>query len=412
MQKKPALAHLATRLHVPSLHVMHPARRAPAHARSLPSRTVKRAPNAARGLFIASTILVACSSGPDDSAPGVDDGTGGDHASASGGKGTSPSSGGANTASGGKSEGASSGGSPGSGGASSSGGTVSSGGGSLEGTGGVDASGWQLVWADEFDGSAIDPQKWEHEVNCWGGGNNEDQCYVADAKNSFIKDGNLHIVALKDQPSGPEGGGSGSDAIVSKGHSSARLRTINKGDFTYGRIEARLKLPFGQGIWPAFWMLPTDEVYGAWASSGEIDIMEAVNLNPDNEVHGTLHFGGMWPDNTSKGTSTTLASPAWEDFHVFAVEWEEGEVRWFVDQKHYATQTEWDSQSAPYPAPFNQRFHIILNLAVGGNWPGPPDGTTTFPQEYLVDYVRVFSCPLDSSTGHGCGSSDPEIAPF
>jgi beta-glucanase (GH16 family) len=269
-----------------------------------------------------------------------------------------------------------------------------------------------LVWADEFEGEAIDPSRWEHEVNCWGGGNNEDQCYVADPKNSFIQAGALHIVALDDSPSGAEGGGSGSEQIVSKGHSSARLRTKGKADFQYGRIEARMKLPFGQGVWPAFWMLPTDEVYGGWALSGEIDIMEAVNLNPDNEVHGTLHFGGAWPENTSQGTSTTPSSPAWETSHLYAVEWEEGEIRWFVDDEHYATQTEWHTQAAAFPAPFNQDFHIVLNLAIGGNWPGPPDASTTFPQSLIVDYVRVYACSLDVDTGHGCGSKDPDIAPL
>lgn len=387
---------------------MHAKLRASTFARLRLSRSIRTSISLARGVVVAGTALLACSSRPGDPNTGSENGTGGAHDAASGGAPTSSSSGGAAKDSTGGA--ASSGGSVASGG--SSGGSVSSGGGPTQGSGGVNADGWQLVWSDEFDGSGIDPQKWEHEVNCWGGGNNEDQCYVTEAKNSFTEDGVLHIVAIKDQPSGPEGGGSGSDAIVSKGHSSARLRTINQGDFTYGRIEARLKLPFGQGIWPAFWMLPTDEVYGAWAASGEIDIMEAVNLNPDNEVHGTLHFGGVWPDNTSKGTSTTLASPAWEDFHVYAVEWEEGEIRWFVDDKHYATQTEWNSPSAPYPAPFNQRFHIVLNLAVGGNWPGPPDDTTTFPQTYFVDYVRVFSCSLDAETGRGCGSSDPEINPL
>lgn len=331
------------------------------------------------------------SSGGARSGSGGGDDTGGNHAAADGGE---DSSGGHSPAAGGQSNPA--------------------GGASADSSGGAGANidDWELIWSDEFDGAGIDVDKWEHETNCWGGGNNEDQCYVGDPKNSFIADGVLHIVAIDDNPSGPEGGGSGSEQIVSKGHSSARLRTKNKGDFTYGRIEARLKLPFGQGVWPAFWMLPTDEVYGGWASSGEIDIMEAINLNPDDDVHGTLHFGGAWPDNTSKGTSFVPSSPPWEDFHVYAVQWEEGEVRWFVDDEHYATQNEWYTPEAPFPAPFNQRFHIVLNLAIGGNWPGPPDASTTFPQTLLVDYVRVYACSLDPETGHGCGMKDAEITPF
>jgi beta-glucanase (GH16 family) len=310
--------------------------------------------------------------------------------------------------------GAASSGAAASGGGNSLGGAMSTGG---SGTGGSGAGGsgtggatgedgWSLVWSDEFEGTAIDSAKWEHEVNCWGGGNNEDQCYVTDAKNSFTAGGALHIVALEDNPSGPEGGGSGNDGIVSKGHSSARLRTMNRGDFKYGRVEARMQLPSGQGLWPAFWMLPTDSVYGGWAASGEIDIMEAVNLDPSNEVHGTLHYGGVWPENTSTGASTTPSSSAWENFHVYAVEWEEGEVRWFVDDTHYQSQNDWFSSAAAYPAPFDERFHIVLNVAVGGNWPGPPDGSTTFPQELVVDYVRVFECAADPDTGHGCGTSD------
>ena len=338
--------------------------------------------------------------------PAVANGDGGTDAPAGGttdSGGTTTGSGGA-TSGGGTASGGTSSGGEGSGdlgGETSSGGTSSGGG---VGTGGVvGEDGWALVWADEFDGDAIDAAKWEHEVDCWGGGNNEDQCYVTDAKNSFLADGMLHIVAIKDNPSGPEGGGSGNDGIVSKGHSSARLRTKNKGNFKYGRIEASLQLPFGQGLWPAFWMLPTDEVYGGWAASGEIDIMEAVNLDPATEVYGTLHYGGAWPDNTSSGDSTTPSSNAWENFHEYAVEWEEGEVRWFVDDELYQTQTDWFSAAADFPAPFNERFHIILNVAVGGSWPGPPDGTTTFPQELLVDYVRVFECAADPETGHGCG---------
>lgn len=262
--------------------------------------------------------------------------------------------------------------------------------------GGAGDNGWQLVWSDEFDGSAIDASRWEHEVNCWGGGNNEDQCYVADAKNSFVEAGALHIVALHDYPSGAVGGPGNDPAIVTKGHSSARLRTLNRGDFTYGRIEARLRLPYGQGLWPAFWMLPTDSVYGGWAASGEIDVMEAVNLAPGaNLVYGTLHYGGAWPGNVHSGTSTSPATNAWEDFHVYAIEWEEGEIRWFVDATHFATQNEWSSSAAAYPAPFNERFHLLLNVAVGGAWPGPPDASTTFPQEMIVDYVRVYACGDD-----------------
>ncbi len=271
-------------------------------------------------------------------------------------------------------------------------------------TGGTAGSGWELVWADEFEGVTIDATKWEHEVDCWGGGNNEEQCYVADGKNSYVQDGELHIVARHDFPSGPIGGPSEDPTVVERGYSSARLRTLDRGDFRYGRFEARLRLPFGQGLWPAFWMLPSEGAYGGWAASGEIDVVEAVNLAPGaNEIHGTLHYGGPWPANVSSGTSFRPSENVWEAFHVYAVEWEEGEIRWFFDGEQYAAQNDWYSEAAGFPAPFDQRFHLLLNVAVGGTWPGPPDETAVFPQEMVVDYVRVYVCSTDSETGHGCG---------
>jgi len=168
------------------------------------------------------------------------------------------------------------------------------------------------------------------------------------------------------------------------------MRTLNKGDWKFGRIEMRAKLPFGQGLWPAFWMLPTDNVYGGWAASGEVDIMELVGHEP-NKSHGTLHYGGAWPNNRSSSNSYTLPAKNFsDDFHLFAVEWKAGEMRWYVDDLHYQTQTSWWSTGGPFPAPFDQRFHILLNVAVGGNWPGNPDASTIFPQTMQVDYVRVY----------------------
>jgi beta-glucanase (GH16 family) len=135
-------------------------------------------------------------------------------------------------------------------------------------------------------------------------------------------------------------------------------------------------------------MLPTDEAYGGWAASGEIDIMEAINQV--EEVHGTLHYGGSWPNNTSTTASYTDATADFSaDYHVYALEWEPGAMRWYVDGTLYATQDEWHSTEAAFPAPFDRRFHLLVNLAVGGNWPGPPDETTTFPQEFRIDWIRV-----------------------
>jgi beta-glucanase (GH16 family) len=243
--------------------------------------------------------------------------------------------------------------------------------------------GWNLVWSDEFDGPDIDMSKWSYEVNGQGGGNNELQYYTDRPTNSFIQDGKLVIQALKETYTGPDG---------TRNYTSARMRTKYKGEWTYGRFEARMKLPYGQGLWPAFWMLPTDSPYGGWAASGEIDIMEILGDQP-NKLYGTIHYHGEWPNNWSSGGSYTLPSGDFsQDFHVFALEWEPGMMRWYVDGINYSTKTSWDTTSgAPFPAPFDVPFHILLNVAVGGNWPGSPDDTTVFPQQMVVDYVRVYS---------------------
>jgi beta-glucanase (GH16 family) len=240
---------------------------------------------------------------------------------------------------------------------------------------------WELVWNDEFEDSFIDTSKWEHEVNAWGGGNNELQYYTDRPKNSYIEDGNLVIKAFKESYTGPEG---------TRQYTSARIRTLNKGDWKYGRFEIRAKLPKGKGVWPAIWMLPSKSKYGSWAASGEIDIMEYLG-HETNKVYGTLHYGGEWPKNIHTGTFYTLNKGDFsEDFHVFSLEWDESEFRWYVDDFHYQTQTKWYSKDYEYPAPFDQYFHLVINVAVGGNWPGNPDSSTTFPQIMVIDYVRVY----------------------
>lgn len=242
---------------------------------------------------------------------------------------------------------------------------------------------WRLVWQDEFDGGQIDASKWSFEVNGNGGGNNELQYYTDRRENAHLENGKLVITARKETFTGTDG---------TRQYTSARLRTINKGDWLYGKFEIRAKLPRGQGMWPAIWMLPTDWVYGGWAASGEIDIMEAVNLGAGggNRIYGTLHYGGPWPQNVHSGNNVTPSADVSQTFHTYTVEWEEGEIRWYIDGEHYATQTEWWSSAAAYPAPFDRRFHMILNVAVGGNWPGSPNGSTQFPQTMEVDYVRVY----------------------
>lgn len=290
------------------------------------------------------------------------------------------------------------------------------------------------MWQDEFDAGALDASRWTPEVNCWGGGNNEAQCYLSRAENLWLDGGILNLRAIREDVRGPavvddEPSYSPTDTSGTGTFSSARVRSKNKGDWRYGRFEIRAKLPRGQGTWPAIWMLPTDNVYGTWAASGEIDIMEAVNLTVGGErrVHGTLHFGDHWPNNVYAGNEYVLpcgANPA-DDFHVYAVEWEQGEIRWYVDGDHFATQTQdgWYSMAdlADRSAPFNQRFHLLLNLAVGGDWAANVNATgideAVFPQTLLVDYVRVYQCTRDPITGRGCATRDgdfihnPGIAP-
>lgn len=241
--------------------------------------------------------------------------------------------------------------------------------------------GWSLVWQDEFDGGALDAARWEVltgdgcSQDLCGWGNNELQWYQA--ANATVDSGRLTITARRESSNG-------------RAYTSARIRTAGKGDWTYGRVDVRARLPIGQGLWPAIWMLPTDEVYGTWAASGEIDIVELVGHEP-NRVHGTLHYGGPAPANTFSGSAFTLPSGTFADaFHTFSLEWEEGEIRWYVDGQRYQTQTDWRSTGAAFPAPFDQRFHLVLNVAVGGNWPGNPDATTVFPQSMDIDWVRVY----------------------
>jgi len=296
---------------------------------------------------------------------------------------------------------------------------------------------WDLLWSDEFEGTEIDKKKWQLFEDCWGGGNNEQQCYTRRDSNAFVKDGKLNIVAKKGSFTGPDNidGNPGTKTLP---YTSAKLRSVKKGNWKYGRFEVRAKLPFGQGTWPAIWMLPTDWVYGGWAASGEVDIMEAVNLKTpstekgaaegelESRVFGSLHYGKPWPDNVYTGQATHLpgnVNPA-DDFHTYAIEWEEGEIRWYIDNVHFATQKQegWYSQhmedgifvSGGKNAPFDQKFHMLLNLAVGGNWSANANNggvdASVFPQTLAIDYVRVYRCSADRWKGKGCASVSEEAA--
>ena len=240
---------------------------------------------------------------------------------------------------------------------------------------------WKLVWSDEFDGPDIDTTKWNFEIDGKGGGNGEEEYYTNKPENAHIENGHLLITAIKD--------GTDEEGRTHK-FTSARMTTKDKFSWKYGRFEARIKMPTGRGVWPAFWLMPEDAVYGGWASSGELDIVEEVGDKP-NTAFGTIHYGDKWPRNVHTGDKFVLPTGILaDDWHVYAVEWEEGVIRWYIDGNLYQTQTKWYTRAAPFPAPFDQKFFIILNFAVGGAWPGRPSPDTVFPQSMDVDWVRVY----------------------
>ena len=244
-----------------------------------------------------------------------------------------------------------------------------------------DKEGWALVWNDEFDGPALNLEKWSYEIGGHGWGNNELQYYSDDDSTAFIQDGKLVIRA----DLVPQGTGS-SDNL--RYFSSARLRTSGKGDWRYGRLEVKAKLALGQGIWPAIWMLPTDWMYGGWPESGEIDIMEHVGYDP-GRVHGSIHTGSYnHKINTQRGGSKLLDKIS-SKFYVYAIEWYEDRIDFLIDDsKYFSFQNDGKNDFNTWP--FNQRFHLLINIAVGGDWPGSPDETTQFPTEMEVEYVRVY----------------------
>ncbi len=235
-----------------------------------------------------------------------------------------------------------------------------------------------LVWSDEFDGTALNEDFWNFQIGdgcdegICGWGNNELQYYKRE--NVEVSEGTLKIIAQVENFGGKE-------------YTSARINTKNKADFTYGRYEASIKLPYGNGLWPAFWMLSTSQKYGRWPQSGEIDIMEFVASKPE-EVLGTIHFGNVWPNNQFQGKDFILEDADFpEDFHVFAVEWEPGEIRWYVDDQLYLIKRIEDV--SPFRWPFDHDFHFLLNVAVGGTLGGFVSNSM-LPATMEVDYVRVY----------------------
>ncbi len=244
---------------------------------------------------------------------------------------------------------------------------------------------WKLVWNDEFDYSgAPDNSKWSFDTqgNNWDWGNNEAQNYTpAENKNAWVEDGNLIIEARKEAYQWYGDG-------ETKQYTSARLLTKGKGDWLYGKVEVKALLPTGRGMWPAIWMLSTDDTYGGWPNSGELDIMENVGFDP-NKIHCNIHTEAYNHKNgTNKGNTVTTSSPS-QNWHIYSMEWDAEKVIFFLDgevvfrfNNEHKSYKEW---------PYDKRFHLLLNIAVGGGWGGEQgidDGI--FPQRMLVDYVRVY----------------------
>lgn len=272
--------------------------------------------------------------------------------------------------------------------------------------------GMTLVWQDEFNGTQLDTGKWSYETgyyisddpNSWGWGNAELEHYTNSEQNVFVQNGVLNIRALNEPKSFPQ------DPNRYAQYSSGKINTKDHFTFQYGRVDFRAKLPTGNGIWPALWMLPEDSVYGAWAASGEIDVMEAKGRLPGT-TSGAVHFGGQWPVNRYLAgeyyfpEGQTFAN----DYHVYTLIWEEDNFKWYVDGKFFfkVTRDQWYSVAAPNNpnAPFDQPFYIIMNLAVGGHFdgglaPSPSD----IPATMQVDYVRVYNA---GSTGGGGENPGP-----
>jgi beta-glucanase (GH16 family) len=248
----------------------------------------------------------------------------------------------------------------------------------------ADPSGWKLVWSDEFnaaDNSPIDSTKWTSQVGGHGWGNQELEYYTKRIDNAYQTKGSLVIKVIKERFTGAD--------KVTRDYTSARLTTRNKFTAKYGRFEARLRIPFGQGLWPAFWMLGDNIDTTTWPTCGEIDIMENIGREPAI-IHGTIHGPGYSGDKGPSSAYSLANKGRFADsFHVFAIEWEPNVIRFYCDGVLYATRTPKDLPEGKTWV-YDHPFFIILNVAVGGGWPGNPDATTVFPQTMLVDYVRIY----------------------
>lgn len=234
--------------------------------------------------------------------------------------------------------------------------------------------GYTLAWSDEFNGNSVNPANWTYEQGGNGWGNNELENYTDRKQNSFVSNGNLIIEAR-------------AETYSSSQYTSARMITKNKKIFKYGRVDIRAKLPKTKGIWPALWMLGNNIDAVGWPACGEIDIMELIGQEP-SKMYTTLHYGSSVATHASYGTNYSLTGEGFDEkFHVFSIEWQQDTIKMYVDDNQVFA---CNKSVVGVPYPFNDDFFFIFNIAVGGNWPGSPDGSTIFPQRMFVDYIRVF----------------------
>jgi len=237
---------------------------------------------------------------------------------------------------------------------------------------------WQLVWSDEFNGTSIDTNHWKFETgNRNGWGNHELEYYTDRPDNACVSNGVLHIVARQ-------------ESINGFAYTSARIKGYGLFSKKYGRFEFRAKVPEGKGYWPALWLMPENSPYGRWPACGEIDVMENRGNYPA-VVQGTIHYADTNGGHLqSTEVFTFPQNEGATNFHTYLLEWTTNSISWSVDGRLYETQTNWSTANASYPAPFDQPFYIIMNLAVGGIYSGNPDTNTVFPGEMQVDYIRVY----------------------
>lgn len=287
--------------------------------------------------------------------------------------------------------------------------------------------GWQLVWADEFNGEELDRSKWTPERSCWGGGNNERQCYTDRIRNIRVYDGKLYLLAYREKFRGPDRPPeieSNPGAKRTQPYTSGKVRTLGLASWKYGKIEFRAKPPARQGTWPAVWMMPAGNHYGGWPLSGEIDILEGVNLGAtcaqceggvgENRMISAIHFGDYAPKNKFRDTRVALPSHALpsDDFHVWTLEWGKGLLRFYLDGQQYweLKSDDWETASplakGQPEAPFDQPFYLMANLAIGGKLAEENNdkgvAQDVVPAAFTIDWIRVYQCAEDRETGLAC----------